>query len=179
MSNHEYPFWARWVIDNVNASDITSVDYIITAWNKTTNTFDTLTSGTISASDGSGRWVAPYTLPDNSDLDTFEGRFTPIGGSHPVLIDSLGLITKPAITVEPLGGCGTETHTSQVCDPDGNPLENVLVVASPYGTDYQFATAYTNVLGNYTISGLHIGHAYSISYNKDGFFGKTSEVVIA
>jgi hypothetical protein len=185
MTQAEYPFWARWArrIDGVITpiTDITSVSYQVKGYNDVTNVFDNISgaSGTISAADANGRWIAPYSIPSVLGYKRYECVFTPVGGSHQVLIDQLDTTDGSIGGNSENAGAGTESHSGIVTDPSGNPLSGAIVVATPYGTQFEFATTTTNALGEYTINGLYVNHAYTISFNKDGYWGKNSEVVIA
>lgn len=185
MSNHEYPFSAKWTEDGIPASDITSVAYSIQKWNKTTNSYDVQDSGIIGIADAAGTWIKEYTISDSSDLESYRCVFTPTLGPpiHPVLIDYISEITTPESSggggSGPITGCGTETHEGVVCDPDENPLEGVIVTAVAYGTSVVHASDTSDVLGEYLLSGLVAGHAYVIHFNKPGYWEKVGETVIA
>lgn len=173
----EYPFWARWVVNGVNAADITSVNYIIASYNPATNVFDTEDTGTISSSIA-GKWIAPYDVPNTPGTVKYLASFNPIGGAHPLLHDEV-IATDGVVNGTSTVTTGTETHSGVVCDPSGTPLEGVAVRAVPHGTSYTFVQDTTNASGEYTLTGLHENHAYDIEFNKDGYWAKAPKKVIA
>lgn len=184
QSNDEYPFWARWSkrINNliVPITDITNVNYEIQVYNITTNIFDNVTNGIIVASDSTNKWIVPFNIPSSLLDKKYICIFTPIGGNHEVLIDEINTFDGIIQSINnELIGCGTEIHSGKVCDRDGNPISNAAVVATPLGTSVPFSTATTDINGNYSLNGLYINHAYSISVNKNGFWSKVTETVIA
>lgn len=178
LSNDEYPFWARWYVNRVLESDITSVTYTIEEYNPSTDSFSEVDNGTIASRDAKGRWIAPYLIPSSTETKFYQAMYTPVGGSHPILSEEV--TTLDGAVEKTTHGNGTETHSGNVCDPSGNPIVGALVTATPYGNEgFTAASDTTDANGDYTLVGLYQNFAYKITLNAPGYWGKEIERIIA
>jgi len=176
ISNDEYPFWARWYVNRTLESDITDVDYVIQEYDPDTDAFVTVDSGNIATRDARGRWIAPFTFPTDTVNIVYYAEYTPNGGDHPVLSEEV--TTDDGVVFATQGGAGTEEYSGCVKDKSGAPIEGALVKAVFYGTVNTAASDLTDINGDFTLTGLYDGVAYTITANADGFTGKIADKVV-